>query len=756
MKKSILFFLLLLIKLNISAQTLQDEWITCNKAGCKILDPYYFDGATMVWEGNCKDGKADGNGKLIKYNKGIYESTYEGEYANGIREGKGKFTHNDGTVKEGTFVNGQLTGKGTMTSENGLKYEGEFINYRFHGEGIESFPNGSKFEGFFVSDRMYTGKYTNYDGKITYLQKGMPVEKIKEEKNNYAPKFNELVTEYFNSSWKRCEAKEAAFYRRVTYISANKPKGVIKDYFISGQLQSEFSCIYLDYEDEGKNFHEGQAIYYYQSGKIKQNWTYFNNKFNGIQTSWYENGLKQAESNYNFGSLNGFFYEWYPSGNLKIKAYYEHGSLADNKYLECDENGACAIVYKEIFSKNIKNWENKDEASATESTINKANNSVSIKCKKKVSISKWAYIPFNQNGNFSIECTIDRKDMEANNAAGISFGFKDWDNYFQFVATGLGSFNIYGRMEGVNLKIKEWTPSNYINLDKGSHRNTFKIIKISDSYLFSINGQLVAKENAKTYPLRGNYFGISMAGEGEIILESLIFRELLEKPTGATGTTEVVESKTTEDDWLGNGSGFFINEKGYIATNYHVVKDAKVIQVEYFQNGIKKTYKAKVITTDKQNDLAIIKIDDATFVDLPKIPYTFSTNIKDVGTSVFTLGYPLALDIMGEEIKFTDGKISAKTGYQGDITVYQISTPVQPGNSGGPLFDNDGNLIGIVSSGLPSADNVNYAIKSTYLKNLIDVLPTKITPPSDATIVNKSLTEKIKLLSGYIPIIKIK
>ena len=187
-----------------------------------------------------------------------------------------------------------------------------------------------------------------------------------------------------------------------------------------------------------------------------------------------------------------------------------------------------------------------------------------------------------------------------------------------------------------------------------------------------------------------------------------------------------------------------------------MVKDATVLQVEYYQNGIKKAYKAKVITTDKQNDLAIIQINDESFKGLSKIPYSFSTNIKDVGTSVFTLGYPLALNMMGEEIKFTDGKISAKTGYQGDVTVYQISAPVQPGNSGCPLFDNDGNLIGIVSSGLPNADNVNYAIKSTYLRNLIDVLPTKISIPNDITISSKSLTEKIKILSGYIPIIKIK
>lgn len=218
-------------------------------------------------------------------------------------------------------------------------------------------------------------------------------------------------------------------------------------------------------------------------------------------------------------------------------------------------------------------------------------------------------------------------------------------------------------------------------------------------------------------------------------------------------------SASSASEWKGNGSGFFINEKGYIATNYHVVKDASAIQVEYFQKGIKNTFSAKVIVTDKQNDLAIIQINDSKFKTLPSIPYVFSSTIKDVGSEVFALGYPIA-NVMGDEIKFTDGKISSKTGIEGDITVYQISVPIQPGNSGGPLFDNKGNLVGITSSALNkeyfNSENVNYAIKTTYLKNLIDVMPESITLPNNIEIYNKPLTEKIKLLSDFIPIIRVK
>lgn len=169
-------------------------------------------------------------------------------------------------------------------------------------------------------------------------------------------------------------------------------------------------------------------------------------------------------------------------------------------------------------------------------------------------------------------------------------------------------------------------------------------------------------------------------------------------------------------------------------------------------------FPAKVVVTDKNNDLAIIKIEDPNYKTLDVIPYVFSSSISDVGESVFTLGYPIS-NVMGQEVKFTDGKISARTGVQGDVQMYQISVPIQPGNSGGPLFDEEGNLIGITSAGLNkemfNAENVNYAIKSTYLKNLIDVLPEKIELPNYTDISDKNLKEKIKVLSNIVPIIKV-
>ena len=112
-------------------------------------------------------------------------------------------------------------------------------------------------------------------------------------------------------------------------------------------------------------------------------------------------------------------------------------------------------------------------------------------------------------------------------------------------------------------------------------------------------------------------------------------------------------------------------------------------------------------------------------------------------------------NILGEEIKVTDGIISSKTGYKGDIVTYQISAPIQHGNSGGPLFDKQGNIVGITNAGVEDAQNVGYAIKTSYLKNLIDVAPTSITLPTNNSISGLSFTEKIKRLTPYVVLIKI-
>jgi len=358
MKKGILTIILLAFALNTYGQILKNEWVSVNNNGCEILDPYYSDGVTMKWDGQCVNNKADGYGVLSKFVNGENESIYEGEYENGIREGKGTFAHKDGSVKKGSFVKGQLIGWGTMTDDEGNIYEGEFFNYRIQGKGVLTRANGTKSEGFFVSSRLYTGKITYYDGEILNIEKGFVVDKIETiEAKKHQPKIGERVTEFFNEDWERCKQKDASYYRLITYKAPNKPDGKVKDYYISGNLQSEFSAVYLDYYDEGKNFHEGEATWYFKNGNIEQKRFYFNNKINGENTFYYKNGEIKEVTTYDMGYKNGPYTSFYKSGNVEFYTIYEYGELYENKYIRYDENGGGALIYNESFIRNKSDWE---------------------------------------------------------------------------------------------------------------------------------------------------------------------------------------------------------------------------------------------------------------------------------------------------------------------------------------------------------------------------------------------------------------
>ena len=218
------------------------------------------------------------------------------------------------------------------------------------------------------------------------------------------------------------------------------------------------------------------------------------------------------------------------------------------------------------------------------------------------------------------------------------------------------------------------------------------------------------------------------------------------------------KNKVKTGDWAGNGSGIIISKSGHIVTNYHVIEGVDDIEVEFIIDGEIQKLNAEVVQVDKTNDLAIIKIFDMNFDGLDNLPYNFKTRSSDVGTKIYAFGYPMALSVMGKEIKITDGIISSKSGFDGDITTYQITAPIQGGNSGGPLFDDKANFIGINSSGLRKdvADNVGYTIKSSYVLNLIDVLPKTIDLPSSTKLESLPLTEQIKEISKYVVLIKVK
>ena len=204
----------------------------------------------------------------------------------------------------------------------------------------------------------------------------------------------------------------------------------------------------------------------------------------------------------------------------------------------------------------------------------------------------------------------------------------------------------------------------------------------------------------------------------------------------------------------GYGTGFAISSSGLIVTDFHVIENARQIKVRGINGNFTTTYDAEVVLTDQTNDLAIIKIFDRSFTSLGRVPFVIYDRNAQVGDDIFVLGYPLRAS-MGEEIKLTNGIVNSRTGFMGNVTMYQISAPVQAGNSGGPLFDYKGDLIGVIVAKHLGADNVSYAIKSPILLNLIKSLDYSVTLNEINVLDDLPLSEKARILKRFIYMIEV-
>lgn len=175
------------------------------------------------------------------------------------------------------------------------------------------------------------------------------------------------------------------------------------------------------------------------------------------------------------------------------------------------------------------------------------------------------------------------------------------------------------------------------------------------------------------------------------------------------------------------GSGLVFTPEGHVFTNHHVVESG--ISFEIYIPTLKKKLPAKLVASDAANDLAILKVDswkdEKHSPSLP--PPMVSSNKAKIGDKVFAIGFPLP-ESLGTEAKYTSGDISSLSGMGDDKRHFQISVPVQPGNSGGPLALADGRIVGVVVSSINSLrvlresgripQNINFAVKSDYLRIL--------------------------------------
>ncbi|WP_018479794.1 S1 family peptidase [Pontibacter roseus] len=200
-----------------------------------------------------------------------------------------------------------------------------------------------------------------------------------------------------------------------------------------------------------------------------------------------------------------------------------------------------------------------------------------------------------------------------------------------------------------------------------------------------------------------------------------------------------------------SGTGFAISPDGYVVTSSHVIAKADSILIE---NKAGLRYKVTEVYRNTEYDLTILKVEDPTFGGFGKLPYTFKTASSDLGERVYTLGFPR------EDIVFGEGSLSSATGFEGDTTSYQISIPLNPGNSGGPLLDDKGNVIGVINGKQAGQEGAAFAVKSSYLLQMVTEMQQStatapVSIPANNTLLGSSRTQQLKKLQDYVFVVKV-
>lgn len=239
------------------------------------------------------------------------------------------------------------------------------------------------------------------------------------------------------------------------------------------------------------------------------------------------------------------------------------------------------------------------------------------------------------------------------------------------------------------------------------------------------------------------YFGFIYSSKGKHISEyQLLSKEMKKieeaqhaiiKDLNASKNTAIAEAHFS-------GTGFLISSQGYILTSNHLIKNADSIFAENSQTG---RIKVQKVYTDTQHDIALLKIGEEECKALGKIPFLLKKKGAELGEKVFTLGFPR------EDIVYGEGSVSSGSGYEGDTLAYQISIPLNPGNSGGPLLDEQGNLIGIISGKNPGAEASSYAVKAEYIREFLNY-DKDIAVPQKNSIAYMKRSEQIKKLKPFI------
>lgn len=681
-----------------------------------------------------------------------------------------KFNNSELVIKQETLSDEELETKDYMVPITDIKaqnvivsFEHYLINIKYGNLGTDKkyfkyllFSYDGNREGLESEINIYLSDVSNDELEILTSRlrdlfssiSGIDYSDAQSSKSDY--NYDDEVEEYEYDSEYYNENNDNNNYDYYSDYQNNDNKS--NHYYDSENLrEAEFEY----YNKQGMRVYQESDAYYYRYVTYDEEGSLIVADSYNSTTPFQGGYLKTRDpNNINNDVRDGEWYWFYENGDVKYYAIYDNGQLANNEYIEFDEQGSPTLVFSDEFNNNSKSWRLGNEVdiyAGIESGF------LFVESKNNYKIHSLIKYQIDQNIDFIIESKFKLLHGDNNSGQGIIWGFKNWDNYFSFRISDDGYYEIVAIKDGIRFELsKKWIKCDFVR--KNKDWNKLQLNKYGEEMLFSINGNVVEKHDF--YSFSGNYIGFLVGPNRKIKIDNLTVRQKLEINTEDSYGSGKRNETNNDSDIRNTGSGIVLSKDGTIITNYHVISGANSIGVAFYRNNERITYNAKYISGDKEHDLAIIKIDDINFIEFYEIPFNLKISDSFIGERVFTLGYPFA-SYMAAEIIFNEGTISSTTGLGGDDSHYQISVPVQPGNSGGPLFDLKGNLVGIVDSRTEEldnshAENIAYAIKTYYVKRLIDKLPSNINIPNSNTTKYIETTDKVKILKEFVPIILVK
>ncbi|MDR0926452.1 MAG: serine protease [Ignavibacteria bacterium] len=568
---------------------------------------------------------------------------------------------------------------------------------------------------------------------------------------------------YYDINWYVVSDSSAAEYYRIVTLDKDRSSiGKVSDYFITGELQTEIdNAIYIDKKDDKKSIWRGKEKHFNKSEDITE-LTYYDamgEKYKQI-TYYTNSGTPSAEYYIDKdGNRNGECKDYKTNGSYTQRNY--KNGVPSPYYLDCYKRGQCVSVFHDNFNSTNVGW------LFTNSKIVQDAGLLMTATDEYIASGYIDLEDFDFSYNFRMGANfnfIKKGNTESNNFYGIRWGIKG-NNYNAFVINQSGAYRIYTVTNG---------KSNVVSEGKAdvNKTNTLSILRADsvrrDSYLyFLINDEEVDSAKYSRFS-EGNRIGV-FTNDGEVLVSELEVRQ----------SEDITNKKHILKDWEGSGSGFFVDKRGYIITNYHVIEDAREIEVEFVRNGEKQKYTATVKGRAPEKDLALLLIDTTKskkqFVPFAKIPYNFKTDESRLAERVFTLGFPGPVPNV---LNHTDGAIRALADFRNNTDYYTVTAIINSGNSGGPLFDDKGNLIGVNSKSInrefierveigdtiisnrPYAafDGLYGSIKSTVVKEFIDTRSAQsLELPNDRTL--EEVTDRatqVEALTPYVVWIRVK